>query len=64
MGGSSAGWVDLRLWTPPPPYNSEGFLGWAPATPSFFVLRSLVWLLLPLCALAFSRHHAEISLWL
>ena len=53
MGGSSGRWVGLRLWTPPPlvipragpppSYNSEGFLGWAPATPSF-----LVWL----CAIA------------
>ena len=33
----------VNLWTPPP-YNSEGFLGWAPATPSFFGHRSLVWL--------------------
>ena len=44
VGGSSAGWVGLKLWTPPPSYNSEGFLGWAPATPSFFGHRSLVWL--------------------
>ena len=29
---------------PPPPYNSEGFLGWALATPSFFGHRSLLWL--------------------
>ena len=29
---------------PNPSYNSEGFLGWAPATPSFFAHRSLVWL--------------------
>ena len=27
-----------------PFYNSEGFLGWARATPSFFAHRSLVWL--------------------
>ena len=32
----------LKLWTSPS-YNSEGFLGWAPATPSFGH-RSLVWL--------------------
>ena len=37
MGGSKA--LD-----PHPSYNSEGFLGWAPATPSFFGHRSLVWL--------------------
>ena len=26
MGGSPAGWVGVKLWTPPPPpsYNSEG----------------------------------------
>ena len=49
VGASSAGWVGLRLWTPPPSQNySEGFLGWAPATPSFFVFKSLVWL----CAVA------------
>ena len=44
VGGSSAGWVGLKLWTPPPSYNFEGFLGWAPATLSFFGHRSLVWL--------------------
>ena len=37
MGGSKA--LD-----PHPSYNSEGFLGWAPAIPSFFAHRSLVWL--------------------
>ena len=37
VGGSKA--LD-----PPTSYNSEGFLGWAPATPSFFGHRSLVWL--------------------
>ena len=42
--GGGSGWVGLKLWTPPPSYNSEGFLGWAPATPSFFGHRSLVWL--------------------
>ena len=36
--------MGLKLWTPPPSYNSAGFLGWAPATPSFFGHRSLVWL--------------------
>ena len=35
--------MGLKLWTPPC-YKSEGFLGWAPATPSFFGHRSLVWL--------------------
>ena len=35
--------MGLKLWTPPS-YNSEGFLGWAPATPSFIGHRSLVWL--------------------
>ena len=43
MGGGF-GWVGLKLWTPPPSYSSEGFLGWAPATPSFFGHRSPVWL--------------------
>ena len=38
-------WV---FWNPPPPYNSKGFVGWAPATPSFLVYRSLV----KLCASA------------
>ena len=43
-GGASAGWPVPKLWTAPPsPYNSEGFLGWAPATP-FFGHRSFVWL--------------------
>ena len=42
-GGASARWVGLKLWTPPS-YNSKGFLGWAPATPSFFGHRSPVWL--------------------
>ena len=42
--GGGSGWVGLKLWTPHPSYNSEGFLGWAPATPSFFCHRSLVWL--------------------
>ena len=37
VGGSKA--LD-----PHPSYNSEGFLGWAPVTPSFFGHRSLVWL--------------------
>ena len=37
MGGSTA--LD-----PPPSFNSTGVLGWAPATPSFFGHRSLVWL--------------------
>ena len=40
MDGSKA------LEPPPPSYNSEGFLGWAPATPSFFVFRSPAWLCL------------------
>ena len=63
-GWPSAGWVGLKLWTPPP-YNSEGLLGWAPATPSFFGHRCLVWLFagapfrFVLC-----RHHAKIFLWL
>ena len=42
-GGGGSGWVGLKLWTPPS-YNSEGFLGWAPATRSFFGHRGLVWL--------------------
>ena len=37
MGGSKA-------LNPTPPFHSEGFPGWAPATPSFFAHRSLVWL--------------------
>ena len=36
------GWVESS--GPPPSKNSEGFLGWAPATPCFFGHRSLVWL--------------------
>ena len=50
MGGvwGSGGGLQPGGWVyssgPPPPYNSEGFLGWAPATPSFFAHRSLVWL--------------------
>ena len=56
------GWVGRRL---PPLYNSEAFLGWAPATPSFFVYRSPVWLCaVPLFALSSCRRHAKISLWL
>ena len=43
MAGSPAGWVGVKLWTPSP-LHSEGFLGWAPATPSFFAHRSFVWL--------------------
>ena len=48
-GGGLGGWVFSRVGgskalDPPPSYNSEGFLGWAPATPSFFGHRSLVWL--------------------
>ena len=48
-GGGLGGWVFSRVGgskalDPPPSYNSEGFLGWAPATPSFFCHRSLVWL--------------------
>ena len=43
MGGSPAGWVGLKLWTLPA-CNFDGFPGWAPATPSFFAHRSLVWL--------------------
>ena len=33
---------------PPPSYNSKGFVGWAPATPSFGAYKSLV----KLCAVA------------
>ena len=48
-GGGLGGWVFSRVGgskalNPHPSYNSEGFLGWAPATPSFFGHRSLVWL--------------------
>ena len=48
-GGGLGGWVFSRVGgskalDPPPSYNYEGFLGWAPATPSFFGHRSLVWL--------------------
>ena len=47
--GGLGGWVFSRVGgskglDPHPCYNSEGFLGWAPATPSFFGHRSLVWL--------------------
>ena len=63
MGGSSAGWVGLKLWTPPS-YNSKGFLGWAPATPSFFAGALSGCLLVPLSTLSLCRHHAKISLWL
>ena len=62
MGGSTA--LD-RPPPPPPRYNSEGFLGWAPATPSFLVIGALSGcLLVPLSALSLCRHHAKISLWL
>ena len=38
------------------PYNSEGFLGWAPATPSFLVTGALSsCLLVPLSALSLCR---------
>ena len=48
-GGGLGGCVFSRVGgskalDPPPSYNSERFLGWAPATPSFFGHRSLVWL--------------------
>ena len=46
MGGGAGlgGWVSSRVdgCKARPPYNSEGFLGWAPATPSFFAHRSLI----------------------
>ena len=54
VGGSKA-------MGPPPPDSSEGFLGQAPATPSFLFYRSCV--LLPLFTLSLCRHHANISLW-
>ena len=64
VGGSPAGWVGVKLWTPPL-FNSEGFLGWAPATPSFFAHRSLVWLFAGApSGLSLCRHHAKTSLWL
>ena len=49
VGGGLGGWVFSRVGGSKaldahPSYNSEGFLGWAPATPSFFGHRSLVWL--------------------
>ena len=48
-GGGLGGCVFSRVGgskalDPHPSYNSEGFLSWAPATPSFFGHRSLVWL--------------------
>ena len=45
-GGCLAGWVALRLRTPLPSYDSQRFLGWAPATPSFFFFKKpclVVW---------------------
>ena len=45
LGGRVFSWVGgSKGLDPHPSYHSEGFLGWAPATPSFYGHRSLVWL--------------------
>ena len=59
--GGLGGWVFSRVGgskalDPHPSYNSEGFLGWAPATPSFFGQEALSGcLLVPFSALSLCR---------
>ena len=60
VGGSSAGWVGLNLWTPPPLIIPRvSWVGLQPPLLSLVTGALFGWLLVPLSALLLCRHHAK-----
>ena len=63
LGGSSARWVSLRLWTPPSIIPRVFWVGHLPHPLSLFTEALSGCVLLPLFTLSSFRHNAKISLW-